>query len=270
MTAISVCIPVVSGGRLGQVLESLRRSTFQDFEVVVANSSTRPQTHDKIVEFGAKEVVVPYEHGLLGRRREAHALARGDKEFLLEETRSVDPSLFRILSESSADLISVGEKEDGSGLLSRLAELDKRTGNEGTRTAPDPATNSYVFPRLFPRAVLNRAFETAFQNIGAEKFSQVIYGDHQILSYEARKLTRTMEMIRTQLLTHYGDASLSELVRKYHAYGKSARVLKDTTYETLLRVANHNRPFLSMKSYAGSLTMLLIRGVPYAVGYALG
>ena len=84
---ISIELSVVSGRYLDDLLESLRKQTFQDYELIIVNSN--PDCTDKIRDFGAKEIF--RNTGKLEARKIAHEASKGEFEFLLEETRFLRP-----------------------------------------------------------------------------------------------------------------------------------------------------------------------------------
>ena len=44
-------------------------------------------------------------------------------------------------------------------------------------------------------------------------------------------------MLKEELIYHRGDEDLRGIARKYHSYGKSLRVLKDTPYSFMTSVS---------------------------------
>ena len=53
---ISVCIPVVSGAHLRECLDSIFRSNFQEFEVIVNDSSGSPVVSDILKDYDVRTI----------------------------------------------------------------------------------------------------------------------------------------------------------------------------------------------------------------------
>lgn len=90
--------------------------------------------------------------------------------------------------------------------------------------------------------------------------------DHQLISFEAMKLSNSVHLLKEDLISHYGDATFWSIVRKYHRYGRYHRVLKNTYYDNLLKPSNRIR-----KICTGDKGLLYVfyaaRGVPFLIGY---
>ncbi len=77
MPRISVVIPALNEEKyIGKTLEGLKKQTFKDFEIIVADASSTDNTR-KIAEAYAK-VVVHHKKGAAGGRNEGAKVAKGD------------------------------------------------------------------------------------------------------------------------------------------------------------------------------------------------
>lgn len=262
-TVFSIQIPVLHGKYLRDVFESIRRQTLQNYEVVVVNSGGY-QASELIREYGFKEVRKDVK--LLEARYLANEESNGDFALLLDETRPLRREALHALSLNLHDMVIIGEREVGDSLWVRLAQLDKENIMECN--TPE-AIRGFALPRLFRREILKRAISSLRANLG-EKFSQVVFPDHELIYYEASRLSDDVFVLRDQLIYHYGDVSLREIVRKYYRYGRSLKLLESTPYSFMTSLGRKKR-----KVCVGGVTdrlslylLYLVRGVPFALGYS--
>jgi len=261
---ISIEIPVTHGKYLRQVLESIRQQTYQDYEVIVVNSG-REELSDLVKEFGFK--VIERKAKLLHARYIAHMESKGEYALLLDETRMLEKDALKTLSSLDYDMVVIGEKEVGDSFWVRLAQLDKE--NILYCNPIDPL-KGIALPRYFKSEVLSKAFSSAKEKLG-EKFYEVVFWDHAIIFYEASKISSKIHVINEPLISHFGDPSLSDIVRKYYRYGKTAKALKNTPYSDFLAKKRVKRRICKGSFWERiSLYLLyLARGIPYLLGYYL-
>ena len=259
---ISIEIPVLHARHLSEVFESIRAQTFQDYEVIVVNSSPKGEVSDLIQEYGFKEV--RKNARLLKARYLAHRESRGDYALLLDETRALRRDALEILSSLNRDMVLIGEEEIGDSFWIRLANLDKENIMECN--AP-MAIRGFALPRLFKKEVLDSAFKSLRENL-KEKFDEVVFPDHELIYYEASKVSNDVFVLKEKLIRHYGDAKLSDIIKKYYRYGKTLKVLRGTPYDMFTRILRKRRRICK----GSKLTLYLLylaRGIPFTIGYWL-
>ena len=259
---ISVEIPVLHGRYLNEVFESIRVQTFQDYEVVVVNSLQTSEVTDLIKQYGFKEVRENVK--LLKARYLAHKESRGDYELLLDETRVLRKDALELLSSLSHDMVIIGEEEIGDSFWVKLANLDKENIMECN--TPE-AIKGFALPRLFKREILNLAFERLKENLGG-KFDEVVFPDHELIYYEASKVSNDVFVLKEKLIRHYGDAKLLDIIRKYYRYGKTLKVLKGTPYSEFTKISRKRRRICKGGKFI-LYVLYLVRGIPFLLGYML-
>ncbi|TRM80021.1 glycosyl transferase family 2, partial [Sulfolobus sp. F3] len=128
---------------------------------------------------------------------------------------------------------------------------------------PD-SIKGFALPRVISSPLLSKTFGILRRDLG-EKFDQVIFPDHELIYHVASSLSNSVNVVREELISHYGDRTLLEIVKKYYKYGKSTKVLKGTKYEYFLNVSRKKR-----KICKGNKLLLYIlymaRGVPFLIG----
>ncbi|BDC17393.1 glycosyltransferase family 2 protein [Acidianus sp. HS-5] len=259
---ISIEIPVLHGKYLNQLFESIRNQTFQDYEVVIVNSSSNENVSDLIQQYGFKEIKEKVK--LLKARYLAHYYSKSDYTLLLDETRTLRKDALALLSSLNHDMVIIGEEEIGDSFWVRLANLDKENIME-CNTAE--AIKGFALPRFFRREILDKAFEKLRENL-KEKFGEIIFPDHELIYYEASRVSSDVFSLKDKLIMHYGDARLSEIARKYYRYGMSVRVLKGTPYSNLTRISRKKRNICKGNKLLLYL-LYLTRGIPFLLGYLL-
>jgi len=262
---ISIEIPITHGKYLRQVLESIREQTYQDYEVIVVNSG-RKELSDLVKQFGFK--VIEKEAKLLHARYLAHKESKGDYALILDETRMLEKDTLKTLSSLDYDMVIIGEREIGDSFWVKLAQLDKENI---TYCNPVDPVNGIALPRYFKSEILSKALSSAEEKL-REKFYEVVFRDHDIIFYESSKISNRIYVIREELISHFGDPSLLDVMRKYYRYGKSARVLKNSSYSDFLARKRVTRRICKGSFWERkSLYLLyLARGIPYLLGYYLG
>ena len=261
---ISIEIPAIHGKYLRQVLESIRNQSYQDYEVIVVNSGSG-EISDIVKEFGFK--VINQKTKSLHARYLAHKESKGEYALVLDETRMLERDTLKILSSLDYDMIIIGEKEIGDSLWIKLASLDKE--NVVYCNPVDPL-KGISLPRYYKREVLSKAFSSALENLG-NKFYDVVYRDLEIIFYEAYKVSKSVHVVYDQLISHFGDATLSDIMKKYYRYGKTSRVLRNTPYSVFLTKKRVRRKICRGSFWERKLLYLLYlaRGIPYLLGYYL-
>ncbi|QXJ31862.1 glycosyltransferase family 2 protein [Saccharolobus shibatae] len=257
---ISIEIPVIHGKYLNHLFESIRSQSFQDYEVTVVNSSSDENVSDLISQYGFKEVKEKVK--LLKARYLAHHHSKGDYALLLDETRILRKDTLPILSTLNHDMTIIGEEEIGDSFWVRLANLDKENIMECNTSE---AIKGFALPRFFRREILDRTFDKLKENL-KEKFDEIVFPDHELIYYEASRVSNDVISLKDKLIMHYGDAKLSEIIRKYYRYGKSLKVLKETPYSNLIRVSRKKRNICKGNKFFLYL-LYVTRGIPFILGY---
>ncbi|MFP3257057.1 MAG: glycosyltransferase [Candidatus Nanopusillus acidilobi] len=259
---ISIVIPVTHGKYLNEVFNSINKNSYQDFEVIVVNSSEKPEISKIINSFNFLEIKVPSDTKALKARYIGHLNAKGDYELLLDETRVIADSLLKKLNDLDYDMVIIGEKEIIQSYWTYLADLDKNL-NEGIG---DPLENGYVLPRYFKKDVIDKAFEKIKQKLPMNIFEKASYAEHHIIFYESYQISKSIFYLKDKLIYHYGDNSILEIIKKYHKYGLSSRTLYGTSYEFTVKYSSHKRRHLDFYNKIKLSPLYLIRGISYFIG----
>ncbi|MCL4480226.1 MAG: hypothetical protein M1113_01920, partial [Candidatus Thermoplasmatota archaeon] len=225
MTEISIEIVSNFDPRIINLLESIRKQTFQEYEIIVGTNSE--ELIDLVKNFDTK-IAYKENAGVLYRRMIAHKLSRSRKSLLLEATRYLtSDSLFK-LSSISHDLVIIEEKDIGDNFIAKVQNIERSANVHKISTfSPD---SLIVEPRMFSKYVLDVAFRE-IEAIPLPILTNMQYGDLDIIYYEAFKISQDIYATNTPLIYHYTDENIFGFIKKYYNYGKSNRYIKMTQYK---------------------------------------
>jgi len=108
---MSVIIPTLNEEkRLRKALDSLKKQTFQNYEVVIADGGSTDSTEEIAIEYGCKFVDVPKTrpHDVSTAKNVGVDAADGDAIFLLDADMYLDPNAFEVIDEKYDDPTVVG------------------------------------------------------------------------------------------------------------------------------------------------------------------
>jgi hypothetical protein len=260
---ISIEIPVTWGNHLSEQMEALRNQTFQDYDISIASSMSNENIEDLLKEYDVR--ITHCGPNILEKRYLAHLQSRGEYSLLLDETRIPRPQLLSELQKFTNDMVVIDERDIGNTFWINMANLDKINSIECNSFE---AYKGYVLPRYFNSTLLTRAFEEIREKLDDTIFKSVLMEDHQLIYYEASKLSTSIATLKGQHLFHYGDASLLSILKKYHGYGKGHKVLRNTYYQELLSPRQRVRKICS-GNRLGLYIFYIARGIPFLIGYYL-
>jgi len=269
---VSVTIPTYNAAKtLPLCLESVRRQEYPAIEVVVVDRFSRDGTREIARSFGAR--VVDYPGMLFGARYQGLQASRGDYVLLLDS----DMVLKRCAIQRSVALMGqydmlVLEEEsyNKEWLIPWLYDASKRviSARFNGDYAFDPLKGGNP-ARFFKRWVLEQAFAAVPPSLG----ERVLHFDHDILYYEAYRVTQRVGLLRDAVYHH--EPNLAKLWRTNLRYGASLHVVRQTPYWSLFLKERGSgfwfgRPFgVGLRAL---LLALLLRGVQSIGfwGYRLG
>jgi len=261
MSKISIEIPLTWGVHIREVLEAIRAQTYQNYEILIASSLHDDRYLDIIREYDAKLIYCgPH---ILEKRYSAHTISTGDYALLLDETRIPRRDLLYRLQETDSDMVIIGEKDIGNTFWVRMANLDKINIMECNKI---DITSGFILPRYFRSVLLTESLRQVRKNVDDLIFKSILMEDHQLISFEAFRLSHSVYLMKEDLIFHYGDPTLRSIIKKYHRYGKYHRVLKNTSYEKLLNPLKKMRK-ICIGSRVKLYVFYVARGIPFLIGY---
>ena len=264
---ISICIPVVSGKYLSECLNSIFTNTFQDFEVIVNDSSKDPKVSDILKMYDLK--IIKKETKSFESRYITALLSSGKKVFIFDETRLMSKDLLKKIMEIRKDMIAIKERDIGGGIVTFFSNLDKEAMPADTSIL-DPYRNKTVIPRVYRREIIMEALERIRGNFPKEILKNIVGLDIELIYLESYKISQSIGFIDTAEIMHYGDKGLRDTFRKYYRYGHSQKMLRNTIYKEFAGLSGRNRATLPLRNRIQSIPIQVIRGIPFVLGYISG
>lgn len=263
----SICIPVISNKYIEECLTYIFRNKFLDFEVIVNDSSKDYYASDIISQYDVKLIK---KHTKSFESRMISVLASsGNRILMLDDTRLVSDTLLEKLSTMSEDIIAIGEKDIGSGLLIRLSNLDKKA-IVVNKNKLNPVKNKSVIPRLYKRDIIVESLNRIKASLNPEMLNNIVGLDLELIYFEAFKISQSIGYISTPEILHYGDETLKSVFRKYYRYGYTQKMLRKTVYSQLANISGRTRYGYAIGDRIQSMPLQAIRGFPFILGYISG
>ena len=264
---ISISIPVISGAHLRECLDSIFQSSFQEFEVVVNDSSGNPVVSDILKDYDVR--TIERKSKSFESRYITTMASKGGRVFIFDETRVMEKTLLEDGNNRNNNMLVIIERDIGKGIVNYFSNLDK-TNIPNDLSILDPMRNKSVIPRVYKREIIVSALETVRKNLPEDILSQVVGLDLELIYLESYNLTKDIGFISSSEMMHYGDESISEVFRKYYRYGYTQRMLKNTYYGKFAGLSGRNRSTLPVKNRIKSIPIQVLRGVPFVLGYLGG
>lgn len=263
----SICIPVISNKHIEECLTYIFRNKFQDFEVIVNDSSKDYYISDIISRYDVK--IVKKNTKSFESRMISALASSGERILILDDTRLVSDNLLQKLDAMSEDIIAIGEKDIGSGLLIRLSNLDKKA-DVINKNKLDPVKNKSVIPRLYKRDIIVQSLDKIKASLNPEILNNIVGLDLELIYYEAFKISQDIGMVSTPEIFHYGDETMGAVFSKYYKYGYTQKMLRETVYSQLADISGRTRYGYAISDRILSMPLLTIRGLPFILGYISG
>lgn len=264
---ISICLPVIHGKYIKETLNSIYNSKFDDFEVIVNDSSTNFFISDLLSDYDVR--IIKKQTKSFESRYITVMAAKGSKILLFDETRIMKATLLEKLSTMQNSMVAIGERELGKGIITFISNLDKESLQDNAQFL-SPLSNKSIIPRFYDQSVINKALQNVSKNLPVELFKQVVGLDLELIYLESYNISKDIRIIPTQEILHYGDENLRAVFHKYYRYGHTQRMLRNTYYNDFANLSGRSRSTSPLRNRLLSLPLQVVRGVPFLLGYISG
>jgi glycosyltransferase involved in cell wall biosynthesis len=264
---VSVVVPTYNSQKtLDRCLKSVWNQSFQNIALIVVDSYSRDETVKIAQDNNAKLIQTSWK--LLGARYLGLLECKGDFVLMLDSDQILEKTTIeRAVQQVERNLDMLCLEENAFKVdtwMKRLFESDRQLINKLSVMHLDPL-QGVLLARFYRKKILY----DAFNNIPKELLPTVIAHDHALIYYEARKLSDKVGIV-TSAVQHEEPAGICELWVKNFRYGKSTYdIAKNRTYQRLLKekVCFRRGSLKVLKLGLQSCLLLLIKGVPYYLGY---
>jgi len=267
---ITISIPTFNSEKFIELcLTAVFNQTYKNFEVNIIDGNSKDRTREIAKKFNIQALICP--EALLEARYQGTKLANGEYILLLDSDQVLEPDalekIVNRLNNKNCDTIILGEdvyKKDT--FVEKLFHLDRKLVHTINDINPD---TSVMLPRFYKKEILLQAFS----NMNPEIRKKVGGQDHAIIFYEVNKLTNNTEIIQN-LVKHIEPNSLLVMIKKFFRWGKTSVGARFGEYDEMLKKKEVFRKGLFSKGLfiesLASITLLLIKGIPYKIGYFYG
>ena len=261
---VSIVIPTYNSEKtLPLCLESVKRQTYRNIEVIIVDSYSR----DKTIEIAKKYSVriIQTHGGLLWARYLGHLYAKGEIELLLDSDQILSSTAIergvRMILKGYDMLILEENSYRPQTLIQWLFYFDRKHVHSLKDLHP---IHGVLLARMYSREVLDKAFSDIRHRLPLQIMYRLVSQDHAIIYYESWKYANKVDILKDAIY-HNEPVTLSHVIKKFYRYGKTEFALS-RFYPELSRGKRVPRK-ISMNPYSMvSLTLWLLKAVPYALG----
>ncbi|KKR54640.1 MAG: Glycosyl transferase, family 2 [Parcubacteria group bacterium GW2011_GWA2_40_23] len=265
---VTISIPTYNSEKfLGLCLDAIAKQTYSSYEINLVDGGSKDRTLKIAKEKGITNITFCKE-SLLKSRYEGVKSSNGKFILLLDSDQVLEPKALELLVNevSQNDMIVLGEdvykKET---FLEKLFSYDRKLVHLIKDFNPK---TSVMLPRFYRKEILLKAFEA----IPDEVLNSVGGQDHAIIYYEAYLLSSRVTMI-PNLVRHIEPSKIIPMLKKFYRWGYTSVGARNTRYSELLARKEHFRTGLFrrglLKESVASILLLLIKGLPYKLGYLI-
>ncbi len=260
---VSIVIPTLNSEKtLPLTLESIKRQTYKNIEVIVVDSYSQDNTVKIARRYGAKILLT--RGGLLWARYIGHLYARGKIELLLDSDQILSPKTIEIgvnkLLAGYDMLILEEQSYKPHTLVQWLFYIDRKHVHEIMDLNP---LHGVLLARMYKYSILDKAFKNIRQKLPLSVMFRLVSQDHAIIYYEAWNISNKVALVKNAVY-HIEPSTLKSLVRKFYRYGKTEyRVGK--YYHELAKKRTPRKIGLTPQSWI-SLLLWFLKAVPYILG----
>ena len=266
---VSITIPTYnSEAFIGRCLDAVYAQTYKDIEVNIVDGFSRDGTRS----IAGKYPLGLYEDnlGLLNARKLGVEKSSGEFVLLLDSDQILEPEAIenavRLIQEKELDMLVLEEDVfRNKTFLEMLFHLDRKLIHAVKDFSP---ATGVMLPRFYRKAVLRQAFEaippSALQSGGQ---------DHAIIYYEVWQITQKVDLL-PDAVKHIEPSTLREIVPKFYRWGYTSHSAREPKYKDMLQTKERFRKGMFGKGLwiasLGSIVLLMIKGIPYVLGRAMG
>jgi len=266
---VSVNIPTYNSERtIRQTLESLKKQTYKNFEIIIIDSYSTDKTIDICKEFKCK--IVSYEGTLLGARGKGVENSKGDFILLLDSDQVLEKTAIEraVKLMENYDMLWLYEMSyNPKTTLEKLYDADRELTQKYWKDFINPV-GGVILPRFYKIHLLKEAFK----KIPIKILPLCVAHDHAIIYYEVFQMSKKVGKLDNAVF-HNEPKSWGDLFKKTYRYGITTRKLvNNKVYPELLKSKNKGRK-IKLADLGLSIRSNLLRAfraIAYLSGYFAG
>lgn len=261
---VSIVIPTRNSEEtLPLCLESIRRQTYRNIEVIVVDSYSIDRTVEIAKRYGTK--VIETRGALLWARYLGHLHVKGEIELLLDSDQILDPTAIERsvkLVERGCDAVILEEfSYKPKTLIQWLFFADRIHVHRIIDLHP---VHGVLLARMFRKEILDKTFLDIRWKMPLTEMFSLVSQDHAVIYYEAWKYVKKICIVK-RAVYHIEVDSPTKLIKKFYKYGKTEYSLSKY-YPELAKGKHSPRKITLHPSSLASLTLWLLKALPYMLG----
>lgn len=265
---VTISIPTFnSAAYIEKCLDAIAKQSYKTIEINLVDGGSTDQTIALAQKMGVNSII-SCKDALLAARYEGVKAAKGDFLLLLDSDQILNKTTIERaidkMEKEGLDMLVLEEtvyKKDT--FIEKLFDADRKLIHNVADLSP---FTGVVLPRFYRKSVLL----TAMQQIPSNVLREVGGQDHAIIYYEVWQLSQKVGVL-SQAVAHMEPSSYKVMWKKFYRWGKTSAGAHATRYDTLLKKKEKFRTGLFtkglMKESFASILLLLLKGVPYKLGY---
>lgn len=266
---ITISIPTYNSEIfLDLCLDAIKKQTYKNIEINIIDGYSKDNTLQITKKYHIAKV---YQHrgSLMSARYIGVQMAKGQYTLLLDSDQILERnSIARCIAEinkKKVDMLVLGEDVYyNKTFLEKLFHMDRKFIHHINDI--DPYT-SVLLPRFYKTSLLRKAYA----NVPKKVIQQAMPQDHAILYLESWKLSDKVAIVQ-DAVKHIEPSSLISLWKKFFRWGYHSVGAYPTKYDIYFkkrterfRKGNFKKELL--KESLASTLLLLLKGIPYRIGY---
>jgi len=271
-TKVSINIPTYNSEKtLEKTLESVKKQTYKNIELVIIDSYSKDRTIEIAKKFKCK--IIMCKHKLLEARIVGAEKSTGKYVLFLDSDQILHEKTIEnaVKQMNKYDYLWLYERTyNREKWVPSLYEADRLLVQE--MLINKNVDMGVVLPRFFDRKILLKAMKNISRDVAKICAGQ----DHLIIEHEVRKVSKKRGFVgnlKNPAVEHIEPENFFELIKKQKRWGKTTKDLKKRKIYAELVTARHSfrkiywkHPIWSIKSFI----LRVLRGIPYFIGYYFG
>jgi glycosyltransferase involved in cell wall biosynthesis len=268
---VTISIPTYNSEKfIKTCLQSVFNQTYKNIEINVIDGGSKDKTLEIINQFKIKKIVT-FKGPLLGARYEGVKIAKGKYILILDSdqvlTKNAVARSVQRIEKGKYDMLALEEEAyKPQNWVEKLFHLDKKLVHEVKDLSP---FTGVILPRFYKKNQL----EKAFKNIPQKMLKGLGGQDHAIIYYEAWRIGKKVGLV-PKSVRHIEPDTLIKVCRKAYRWGYTSVSARYSKYSDLVHQKERFRTGLfkngMITESLASITVLLMKGIPYKLGYLLG
>lgn len=268
---VTISIPTRNSAEtLPLCLTAIQNQSYPAIEVNIVDAFSSDSTRDIAKKFGVKKITKS-KGSLLEARYEGIKHAKGKYVLLLDSDQILEKSAVeravKLSEKNGIPLVAFEEHVyNPTSLLEKLFEQDRKLINQILDLNP---FTGVILPRFYKKSLLEKAIESIPRSVLTSVGGQ----DHAIIFYEAWLLDTNVSQIPNAVF-HIEPKSYLTMWKKFYRWGATSIAAHHPRYDALLQKKERFRTGLFREGFViasfGSIVLLVMKGIPYKLGYYLG